>query len=415
MRLPCARSAPADGRERHRVALVDALEQQRTIRKESERRVVERREAEAEERRRAIGENRGHQLARCDGAMEDRRAPDIRGQRHRHHIAGPRVCHRPPARGLLTRRGEVRVGRRLAAVGSVVEKPGDLVDEPAAIGHRIDPQCLRERDRATGDRHVLGNGGSGGGMKLKYRYNRGAQQAQHRGFQKAHIIYMASANYTAKDITVLEGLEPVRKRPGMYIGGVGSAGLHHLVWEISRQRRRRGDERLRLEHLGHASRRWIVDHDRRRRPRHSGRQAPDDEEERARGDLHRAARGRQVRARQLQDGRRPARRRRERRQRAVEGARRHRQARRRAVGDALQAGQAGRPAEEARRRRAAPARRSTSIPTPPSFRRSSSTPRSSRSGSRSPATCTRASRSSSRTRRRRRRSSSSTPKASSTT
>src|SRR6187397_3551043 len=43
-----------------------------------------------------------------------------------------------------------------------------------------------------------------------------------------HIV----ANYTAKDITVLEGLEPVRRRPGMYIGGVGSAGLHHLVWEI---------------------------------------------------------------------------------------------------------------------------------------------------------------------------------------
>jgi DNA gyrase subunit B len=41
-----------------------------------------------------------------------------------------------------------------------------------------------------------------------------------------------STNYTAKDITVLEGLEPVRLRPGMYIGSTGSRGLHHLVFEV---------------------------------------------------------------------------------------------------------------------------------------------------------------------------------------
>jgi DNA gyrase/topoisomerase IV subunit B len=38
--------------------------------------------------------------------------------------------------------------------------------------------------------------------------------------------------YTGKDIQVLEGLEPVRKRPGMFIGGTGKPGLHHLLWEI---------------------------------------------------------------------------------------------------------------------------------------------------------------------------------------
>ena len=38
--------------------------------------------------------------------------------------------------------------------------------------------------------------------------------------------------YTAKDIQVLEGLEPVRKRPGMYIGSTGIDGLHHLIWEV---------------------------------------------------------------------------------------------------------------------------------------------------------------------------------------
>jgi len=60
--------------------------------------------------------------------------------------------------------------------------------------------------------------------------------------------------YTAKDITVLEGLEPVRKRPGMYIGGVGSAGLHHLVWEIL-------DNSIDEAMNGYASNIWVTLHE----------------------------------------------------------------------------------------------------------------------------------------------------------
>jgi DNA gyrase subunit B len=43
---------------------------------------------------------------------------------------------------------------------------------------------------------------------------------------------MTASRYDARDITVLEGLEPVRLRPGMYIGSTGLTGLHHLIWEV---------------------------------------------------------------------------------------------------------------------------------------------------------------------------------------
>jgi len=50
--------------------------------------------------------------------------------------------------------------------------------------------------------------------------------------KKKAVPSTKAGSYSAQDITVLEGLEPVRKRPGMYIGTTGPDGLHHLIWEV---------------------------------------------------------------------------------------------------------------------------------------------------------------------------------------
>ena len=127
----------------------------------------------------------------------------------------------------------------------------------------------------------------------------------------------ASDAYTAADIEVLEGLEPVRRRPGMYIGGTDEKALHHLFAEVidnSMDEAVAGHATL---HRGRASAGRLPDRHR-QRPRHPGRPASEVQEQvGARSHHDDAALGRQVRRQGLRDLRRPARRRRLGGQRAV--------------------------------------------------------------------------------------------------